>query len=83
MNESINVVLQLHKGAEAGELGHFTVDQVTDLILFIDHFPRIVGQLFNPKTDALIDFVDVDHDRFHFIAFLKHLAGVIDFSGPT
>jgi hypothetical protein len=31
----------------------------------------------------LIDLVDVDHYSFHFIAFLKHLAGVIDFAGPA
>ena len=83
MNEPINVVLQLHERAKAGELGHFTFHQVTDLIFLIDRFPWIFGQLFNPETDALIDFVDVYNDSFHFIAFLKHLAGVINFTSPA
>ena len=30
-------------------------------------------ELFDPETDPLVHFVDVDHDGFDFVAFLKHL----------
>ena len=83
MHEAIDVVLQLHESAEAGQFGYFAIHQIADLVFLIDRPPWIFAQLFNPKTDSLVDFVDVDNDRFDLVAFLKHLAGMIDFAGPA
>ena len=41
MHEPVDVVLQLHERAEAGELGHFAFHQITDLVFLIDVLPRI------------------------------------------
>ena len=68
MDEPVDIVLQLHEGAEAGELRYFAVHQITDLVFFIDRFPRIFGQLLNTETDPLVNLVDVDDNGFDFIA---------------
>ena len=83
MDEAVDVVLQLHERAKAGELGYFAFNQVADLILLIDGLPRIFGQLFDSEADSLIYLVDVDDNSFDFVAFLKDLARVINLAGPA
>jgi hypothetical protein len=83
VHETVNIVLQLHKRSEAGELGYFSFHQIADLIFLIDRLPRIFGQLFNPEADPLVYFIDVDHYRVDFVAFLKNFAWMIDLAGPA
>ena len=83
MHQTVNIVLQLHKRAKAGELCYLAVNQVAYLIFLIDCLPGIFGELFDPEADPLVYFVDVDHDGFDFVAFLKYFAGMIDLAGPA
>jgi len=83
VDETVDVILQLHESAKAGEFGHFAGDQVTDLIFLIDVLPRIVGELFDAQADALIGLVDVDDFGFDFFTFLKDLHRMVDFTRPT
>ena len=83
MHEPVDVVLQLHECAEAGELGHFALHKIADLVFLVDRLPRIVGELLHPETDPLIYFVDVDHDGLNFVPFLKRLARMIDLASPA
>ena len=73
----------MHKRAKTRELGHFAFDEITDLVFLVDVLPRIFGELFDPETDPLIHFVDIDDNRFDFIVFLKDFAWMIDLAGPA
>ena len=44
VDEAVDVVLQLHERAEAGELGDLAVDEVADLVVRVDVLPRIVAR---------------------------------------
>ena len=45
MDEAIDVILQLHKRAKAGELGYLAVDEIADLVFLVDVLPRIVARV--------------------------------------
>src|SRR5207248_3305842 len=75
--------LQLHKRSKTGQLCHLAGDEITDLVFCVDFFPRIIAQLLDPKTDALVDLINVDHHCLDLVIFLKYLAGVVDLTSPA
>ena len=48
----------------------------------VDFLPRIVLELLDAETDALVGLVDIDDDGFDFVALLEHFARMIDLAGP-
>ena len=58
------------------------LDEVADLEARIDFLPRIVLELLDAETDALVDLVDVDDDCLDFVALLQHFARMIDLARP-
>jgi hypothetical protein len=83
VDEAIDVVLQLHEGAEARQLGHLAGDEIADLVFLVDVLPRIVAQLFDAEADSLVGLVDVDHFGFDFVVLFEDLHRVIDLAGPA
>jgi len=82
VHETVDIVLQLHNAPKAMRASLPCLNQVADFVFLIDYFPGIFGELFDPKADPLVYLVDVDHDGFDFIAFLK-TRWVIDLAGPA
>src|SRR5437667_11617167 len=75
-------MLQTDEGAEAGQLGDIASNEITDFIVLIDVCPWILPELLDADGDALVGFIDFEHDGFYFVPFLEDLRGVIDFAGP-
>ena len=50
MHEAVDVVGELDKGAEAGELGDLAVDEIADLVALVDLLPRIVFELLDAEA---------------------------------
>ena len=69
--------------AEAGDLGDLALDEVADLEARVDVLPRIVVELLDAEADALVALVDIDDDRFDFVALLQHFGRMIDLAGPA
>jgi len=83
MNQAVNIAVQIHKGAEAGNLGHLASHHIAHLEAVIDGFPRIGLKLLDTKGDALILLLDFQNDGFHFVALLENFGGMIDLAGPA
>src|ERR1700722_7169881 len=83
MDQAVDIILELHKGAKTRQLGNFALHEIADLVLLVDLFPWIVAELFNAKADSLIRLIDVDDFRLDFVAFLKDLARMINLTRPT
>lgn len=82
VDEAVNFVGKLDKGAKAGDFGDFACDDVADFVEAFDVFPWVIGELFDAKADALVGFVDAEHLGFHFFAFFEDFGGVVDFTCP-
>ena len=82
MYQAVDVVLQPDERAEAGELGDFAVDEVTDLVQLVDLVPRILRELLDANGDALVFAVDLQHLRLDLQPLLQHLGRVVDLAGP-
>ena len=52
MNQAVNIAVQIHKGAEAGNLGHLASHHIAHLEAVIDGFPRIGLKLLDTKGDV-------------------------------
>ena len=83
MDEPVDVVLELHKRAETGELGHLAFHEIADLVFLVDVLPRVFAQLFNAEADALVRLVDVDNFGFDFFALFQDFARLIDLLRPA
>ena len=76
-------VFQLDEDAEVGDLGHGAVHNHAWVIgLWNRSDPRILGELLDAKTDALLLLIDLQHDAFNRITLLVLLVGVRDLLGP-
>ena len=73
----------MNERTKARQLRYLALNQIADLVFLIDILPWIFAQLFDAKTDALVDLVDIDDDGFYFVVLLKYLARMINLSGPA
>ena len=54
MHQAVDVVLESDERTKARELGDLAGDQVADLVVVVNGFPRILGQLLDAGGDALV-----------------------------
>ena len=74
VDEAVDVAFERDEGAEGGDLRDLALDEVADLVAGLDLLPRIVLELLHAEADALVLLVDVDDDRFDFVALLEDFA---------
>src|SRR5260370_21068935 len=82
VEQAIDVVLQANEGAEAGQLGDLAGEEVADLVKLVDVAPRVLGELFDPDRDALVGFVDFQHEGLDLFALFQHFGGMVDLARP-
>ena len=83
VHEALDPLRQLHEGAEVGNLGDGSLDEVADLEFGLDLLPGIGLELLHAQADALVGLVDVDDDSVHLVALLEDFARVVDLLGPA
>jgi hypothetical protein len=52
MHQTVYVMLQTDKRAEARQLGNLAGDQIADLVELVDVLPRIGAELFDADCNA-------------------------------
>src|SRR6266571_3264682 len=82
VDQAIDVMLQANESAEAGQLGDLAGNEVADLVKLVDVAPRVLGELFDSDRDALVGFVDFQHDGFDLLALFQHFGGMVDLARP-
>src|SRR5215472_3946801 len=82
MAESLKIVVQLDKGAKAGETGDLAADYVTRLVVVNESLPSIRLQILDGKGQPAILDIDAGNHRFDLLPLLQHLARVLDAAGP-
>jgi hypothetical protein len=84
VQQAFQVGFQLDKHAEVGQLGDGALDDLAGDVLFGDRpNPRVFGQLLDAQRDAVLFFVDFQHDALDFLTLLQGLAGVVVLLGPA
>ncbi len=78
MDETLDVVADLHERAERHELGHTAVGDVADLELLDELLPRIVLGLLEAEGDTLAGKVHIQHLDLDLVAHRDDLGRVID-----
>ena len=82
MDEAVDITVHGDEGTESGDFGDLAFDEIADFVFVFDFLPRIAFELFHTEADALVLLVDIDDDRFEFVALFDHFGRVIDLSGP-
>ena len=82
MHQAVDVVLESDERTKACELGDLAGDEVADLVVVVDGFPRILGQLLDAGGDALVFAIDLEHLCLDFHALLEHFGRVVDLARP-
>ncbi len=82
MDEAVDLVGELHEGAEAGDFADLAGDEVADLVGILDRLPRIVGEMLERERNALVGLVDLEHLGLDIVALLEHFGRVVDLARP-
>ena len=82
VHETVDAILELHEGAEGGDLADRALHDVADLEEGVDVGPWINRELLHTEADALLRGIDVQDDRVHFVALLEDFGGMVDLAGP-
>ena len=78
MHEAFDPGFQLHKGTVGHEVDHLALDLGAHGVLALDELPRVLSLLLEAEGDALLLFVDVQHDHVELLADGHHFARVIN-----
>ena len=84
VQQTLEVLLELHEDTEVGDLRHVAREQVPDVVVVRDHVqPRVGRELLEAERDALLLRVDREDDALHPIALANDLGRVADLLGPA
>src|SRR5712664_926383 len=83
VHEALDAGLDLHEGAEVGDLGHLALHAAADGVLVGQLGPWIRMELLDSQREPLVLDVDVEHHRLDLVALLEQVAGVLDALGPA
>src|SRR6266481_5080723 len=82
VDQAFDAGLDLHEGAEVGDLGDLALHPAADGVLVGQLGPWIRVELLDAEREPLVLHVDVQHHRLHLVALLVQVAGVLDALGP-
>ena len=82
MHQPVDVVIHGDESSEGREFGHLADDQIADLIMLADIFPRIVEGLLITDDQPPVRTINLQYHHFDFIALLENLRRMIDFLRP-
>src|SRR5262245_48736886 len=64
MDEPLNAIFKLHKGAKSGDFADCTFDKRANGQFLLNAFPWVLAQLLYSKCDFFVFFIDSEHDGF-------------------
>src|SRR5260221_3636076 len=82
VHQALDAGLDLHEGAEVGNLGDLALHAAADRVLGRQFRPWIRMELLDAEAEPLVLDVDVEHHRLDLVALLEEVAGVLDALGP-
>ena len=83
VEQTLEVVVELHEHTEVGDLRDEAGEQVADVVVRRDRLePRVGGELLAAQGDALLLLVHGEDDALQAVTFLHHLGRVRDLLGP-
>ena len=68
MNQAVDPLLQLHKGAEVGEIPHAAFHAGSNRVALFDEVPGVGLGLAHPEGDPLVGSVHVEDDHLDHVA---------------
>ena len=83
VDQAVDARLNLHEGAEGGEIAHLSFDPHADRILLRQRHPGIFLRLLHAERDFLFRLVDLEHDGFDRLADRHELRGMADVARPA
>src|SRR6266542_786916 len=83
MDQTVNAVLNLDKGAKVGQVSHTSMHPSAYLVTFVQRLPRILLHLLHTKANAACLRVDIQHFDFNRVSGVYDLAGMLDALGPA
>jgi hypothetical protein len=83
VDEAVDARLDLHEGAERGQVADLAVDARADRVLERQHHPRILLGLLHAERDLLLVRVDLEHHRLDRLADADELRRVTDVARPA
>src|SRR6266545_3810747 len=78
VDEPLDAGLELHEGAEVGDLRDLPLHARADRVTLGERGPRIRLDLLDAEAEPLVLDVDVEHRRLDDVTLLELLAGVLD-----
>ena len=82
VQQTVDAILELDKGAVVREVAHLAFDDRTDRVLLGDEGPGIDLDLLHAERDLLLLLLDLEDDDLDFVADRDDLVRMVDALGP-